>query len=275
MSAPAAVETFHYVWPVGYNNIHQVKYCQGGCKPQSITPKLPAQSKLFHTVNIFGLNKYFLSQQAVGILFRAGNDTFFCPEPPRSTFRAGLGAFSCPGGGRYPIPRRKRYLFLPRAASEPLSRRIWGIFLPGRRLVSLSALEKIPFSAWIRFGVPSAPDLRHFPARQAGGIPLRAKKYHFSRRTPSRKNATCGTNIWWRAWKRLPKKEICAKVFLFLESAIFEKRNGGKFTLLRGGQQNSRGGATLYGRGLWGTTLSLRGRVVQRFPGYSRRRRMP
>ena len=129
MSTPAAVETFHYVGPVGNNDIHQVKYCQGGCKPQSITPKLPAQSKLFHTVNIFGLNKHFLPQQAGGILFRAG-------------------------------------------------------------------------------------------------------KYHFRRRTPLLKNATCGTNIWWRARESLPKKEICAKVFLFLESAIFEKRNGGKFTLL-------------------------------------------
>ena len=151
MSTPAAVEPFHYVWPVGNNDVHQVKYCQGGCKPQSITPKLPAQSKLFHTVNIFGLNKHFLPRQAGGILFRAGNDTFFCLEPPRSTFRAGFG----------------------------------GIFLPGRRVVSYSAPEMIPFSARNRIGAPSAPDLGHFPARQAYGIPFRAKKYHFRRRTPS------------------------------------------------------------------------------------------
>ena len=190
MSTPATVEPFHNVGPVGNNDVHQVKYCQGGCKPQSITPKLPAQRKLFHTVNIFGLNKHFLPQQAGGIPFRAGNDTIFVAEPRR--------------------------------------------------------------------------------------------------RTQLRRNATCGTNIWWRAWKRLPKKEICAKVFLFLESAIFEKRNGGKFTLLwscrmlgadppvrrPASPHTSRAAATLYVRGLWGTTLSLRGRVVQRFPGCSRMRRM-
>ena len=38
-----------------------------------------------------------------------------------------------------------------------------------------------------------------------------------------------------RGKERLPKREICEKVFLFLESAIYEKRNVGKFTLLRGG----------------------------------------
>ena len=146
---------------------------------------------------------HFPARQAVGIPFRAGNDTFFCPEPPRSTFRVGLGAFSCLGGGWYPIPRRKRHLFLRGTASEPLPRRIWVIFLPGRQVVSCSAQQKIPFF-----------------------LPGTASE-HLSRR-----NATCGTNIWWRAWKSLPKKEICAKVFLFLESAIFEKRNGGKFTLL-------------------------------------------
>ena len=145
MSTPAAVEPFHYVWPVGNNDVYQVKYCQGGCKPQSITPKLPAQSKLFHTVNIFGLNKHFLPRQAGGILFCAGNDTFFCAEPPRSIFRAGFWAYSCPEGGWYPIPRRKRYLFLPGTASEHLLRRIWGIFLPGRRLVSRSAPKKYHF----------------------------------------------------------------------------------------------------------------------------------
>ena len=41
------------------------------------------------------------------------------------------------------------------------------------------------------------------------------------------------------------------------------------------GQHTSRAAATLYVRGLWGTTLSLRGRVVQRFPECSRMRRMP
>ena len=191
MSTPAAVETFHYVWPVGNYDIHQVKYCQGACKPQSVTPKLPAQSKLFHNC------KYFWVKQT----------------------------FSFSAGGWYPIPRRKLCLFLPRTASE------------------------------------------HLPQR----------------------NATCGTNIWWRAWKSLPKKEICEKVFLFLESAIFEKRNGGKFTLLWSSRMlgadppvrrpasphTSRPATTPCGRGLWGTTLSLRGRVVQRFPECSRRMRMP
>ena len=94
-----------------------------------------------------------------------------------------------------------------------------------------------PFSARNRLGAPSAPDWGHFPAREAGGIPFRAGNDTFflpgtASEHLSRRNATCGTNIWWRAWKSLPKKEICAKVFLFLESAIFEKRNGGKFTLL-------------------------------------------
>ena len=166
LSVPSAVEPFHYVWPVGNNDVHQVKYCQGGCKPQSITPKLPAQSKLFHTVNIFGLNKHFLPRQAGGILFCAGNDTFFCLEPPRSTFRAGFG----------------------------------GIFLLGRRVVSSSAPEMIPFSARNRLGAPSVPDFGHFPARQAGGIPFCAKKNTIfvaepRRRTPSRRNATCDTNL--------------------------------------------------------------------------------
>lgn len=164
------------------------------------------------------------ARKAVGIPFRAGKDTFFCPEPLRSTFCAGFGAFSCPEGGWYPVLRQKNTIFV----AEP------------------------------------------------------------RRRTPSQRNATCGTNIWWRARKNLPKKEICAKVFLFLESAIFEKRNGGKFTLLWSSRMlgadppvrrpasphTSRAAATLYVRGLWGTTLSLRGRVVQRFPECSRRMRM-
>ena len=122
---------------------------------------------------------HFPAWEAVGIPFRAGNDTFFCSEPPRSPFRAGLGAFSCPGGGRYPIPRRKRHLFLLGTASEPLPRRIWVIFLPGRQEVSLSVQEKIPFSAQSCLGAPSAPDLGHFPAREAGGILFRAGKDTF------------------------------------------------------------------------------------------------
>ena len=76
---------------------------------------------------------HFPARQAGGILFCAGKDAFVCLEPPRSTFCAGCGAFSCPAGGWYPIPRRKRCLFLPGTATEHLLRRIWGIFLPGRR----------------------------------------------------------------------------------------------------------------------------------------------
>ena len=43
---------------------------------------------------------HFPARQVAGIPFRAGNDTFFCSEPPRSNFRAGFGAFFCPAGGR-------------------------------------------------------------------------------------------------------------------------------------------------------------------------------
>ena len=75
-------------------------------------------------------------------------------------------------------PRRKRCLFLPGTATEHLLRRVLGVFLPGRRVVTHSAQEKMPFSAWNRHGAPSAQDLGHFsarqmvPVRQAGGIPF-------------------------------------------------------------------------------------------------------
>ncbi len=72
----------------------------------------------------------FSARQAVGIPFRAGKDAFFCLKPPRSTIRAGFGAFFCPAGGWYPVPRRKRHLFLPGTASEHHPSRIWGNFLP-------------------------------------------------------------------------------------------------------------------------------------------------
>ena len=106
--------------------------------------------------------------------FRAGNDTFFCPECPCSTFCAGFGAIFCSGGGWYHVLRRKRYLFLPGLFPGHLLRRIWGIFLLGRRLVSLSAQEMIPFSAPNASGAPSAQELGHFSAREAVGIPFRA-----------------------------------------------------------------------------------------------------
>ena len=60
---------------------------------------------------------HFPAQQAVGNPFRAGNDTFFCLEPPRGTFRAGIGVLFCPGGGWCPIPRRICRLFLPQIPS--------------------------------------------------------------------------------------------------------------------------------------------------------------
>ena len=51
-----------------------------------------------------------------------------------------------------------------------LLRRIWGIFLLGRRLVSLSAREKIPFSARIASEAPSAQEKIPFSAREAVGV---------------------------------------------------------------------------------------------------------
>ena len=100
----------------------------------------------------------FPAREAGGMPFCGGKDTFFCPESPWNIFRAGFGVFFCPGGGWYPILRWKRCIFLLGVASEHLLRRIWGVFLPGRRLVSHSAPEKIPFSAWNRPGAPSAQD---------------------------------------------------------------------------------------------------------------------
>lgn len=107
MSTPATVEPFHYVWPVGNYDIHQVKYCQGACKPQSVTPKLPAQRKLFHTVNIFGLNKHFLPRQAGGILFRAGNDTIFVAEPRRGGMQPTEQIY---GGGHGRACQKKKFV---------------------------------------------------------------------------------------------------------------------------------------------------------------------
>ena len=82
-------------------------------------------------------------------------------------------------GGRYPVPRRFCPLFLLQMPTGHLPRRICGIFLPGRRLVSHSAQEKMPFSAPNASGAPSAQDLGRFSARQAGGIPFCAGKDTF------------------------------------------------------------------------------------------------
>jgi hypothetical protein len=46
-------------------------------------------------------------------------------------------------------------------------------------VVSHFAQEKMPFSAPNASGAPSAQDLGHFPARQAGGDPFRAGKDAF------------------------------------------------------------------------------------------------
>ena len=73
----------------------------------------------------------FSALEAVGIPFCAGKDTFFCLESFRGTFRAG----------------------------------IWGVFLLGRRWVSRSAQEKIPFSARNASGAPSAQEMIPFSAR--------------------------------------------------------------------------------------------------------------
>ena len=116
----------------------------------------------------------FSARQAVGIPFCAGKDTFFCLECLRVTFQAGFGVFFCPEGGWYPVLRRKRYLFLLETTPEHLLRRIWGVFLRGRRVVSSSAQEKMPFSAWNASGAPSAQEMRCCPARKAVGIPFRA-----------------------------------------------------------------------------------------------------
>ena len=51
-----------------------------------------------------------------------------------------------------------------------LPRRIWGVFLPGRRVVCHSAPEMIPFSSRGCLGTPSAQDLGCFPAQEEGGI---------------------------------------------------------------------------------------------------------
>ena len=89
---------------------------------------------------------HFPAREAGGIPFCAGKDAFFCLECLWGTFRAGFGAFSCPGGVWYPISRRKRCLFLLQMPLGHLLRRIWGIFLPGRRVVSHSAQEKCSYS---------------------------------------------------------------------------------------------------------------------------------
>ena len=114
----------------------------------------------------------FSARQAVGAPFRAGTLTLLGAKPLRSTFRAGFGVFFCSAGGCHPVPRRKRYLFLPRAASEHLPRRIWSVFLLGRRLVSRSAQEMMPISAPNASGAPSAQGFAPFSRLISGRNPF-------------------------------------------------------------------------------------------------------
>ena len=66
---------------------------------------LPAQEKMpFSAWNRHGAPSaqdlgHFSAREAVGIPFRAGNDTFFCPKYLWGTFHAGIGVFSCSAGG--------------------------------------------------------------------------------------------------------------------------------------------------------------------------------
>ena len=90
------------------------------------------------------------------------------------------------------LPRRKRCFFLPGVALKHLPSRIWGVFLLGRRLVSHSAPEKIPFSARSRPGAPSAQDLGCFPAREAVGIQFCAGKDTFFCLGPPRSTFRAG-----------------------------------------------------------------------------------
>ena len=54
---------------------------------------------------------HFPARQAVGIPFLAGNDTFFCPEPPRSTFRAGMQPVAqIYGGGHGKVCQKKKFV---------------------------------------------------------------------------------------------------------------------------------------------------------------------
>ena len=137
---------------------------------------------------------HFSAREAVGIPFCAGNDTFFCLDCLRGTFRAGFEVFSCSGGGWYPFLRGKRYLFLPGMPPWYLLCRIGGIFLPGRRLVSLSAREKIPFSAWNASVAPSAQEMWHFSAQEAGVFSSAREKIPFSARNASK--APFAQDLW-------------------------------------------------------------------------------
>ena len=118
--------------PDSYNRPGMSRQAEGGRRSVSRS----AQEKMpFSAWNRLGAPSeqdlgQFSARQAVGIPFRAGKDAFFCLKPPRSTIRAGFGAFFCPAGGWYPVPRRKRHLFLRGTASEHHPSRIWGNFLP-------------------------------------------------------------------------------------------------------------------------------------------------
>ena len=79
----------------------------------------------------------------------------------------------------------------------------------------LPAQEKMPFSARNCYGVPSAQDLGHFPARQAGGIPFRAGKDAFF----------C---------LELPRSTFCAGFGAFSCPAGGSSATGGRYSALCG-----------------------------------------
>ena len=174
---------------------------------------------------------HFPAWEAGGIPFRAGKDTFFCSEPPRSPFRAGFGSFSCPGGRRYPFPCRKRYLF----------------FCPE------------PPRSTFRAGMQPAAQI------YGGGHGRACQKKKFVQKFFS----------FWN--QQFLKKEMGVNLRCFGAAECWAQIRQSADPPIRtpASPHTSRAPATLYVRGLWGTTLSLRGRVVQRFPGYSRMRRMP
>ena len=93
-----------------------------------------------------------------------------------------------------------------------LLRRIEGDFLLGRRLVSHSAPEKMPFSAWDRLGAPSAQDLGCFPAREAVGIPFCAGKDTFFCLEPPRSTFRARFGVFSCSaggWYSIPRRKRC------------------------------------------------------------------
>ena len=100
--------------------------------------------------------------------------------------------------------------------------------MPGRRVVSLSAQEKIPFSAQSCLGAPFAPDLGHFPAREAVGIPFCAGKDTFFCAEPPRSTFRAGmqpaAQIYGGGQGRgCQKKKFVQKFFSFWNQQFLKK----------------------------------------------------